>query len=151
MSDDIIKRLRRDLELGSTASGRVFSASPDNIAALLDRLDKAERENERLRAERDEHARWRADLADKLHDAESQIFAAWAALRRAGIQSEETVAEAIALLHAENERLHEDAERYRLIRRGQRWSVIDGIGDSLRAEQLDAAIDAARAAERGKE
>lgn len=48
MIDDIIKRLRRDLELGSTAGGRVFSASPDNITALLDRLEAAERENEKL-------------------------------------------------------------------------------------------------------
>ncbi|MFY4709902.1 Lar family restriction alleviation protein [Burkholderia glumae] len=37
-----------------------------------------------------------------------------------------------------------DAARYRLLRRGQRWSVINGIGDTLRAEELDAAIDAAR-------
>lgn len=37
-----------------------------------------------------------------------------------------------------------DAARYRLLRRGQRWSVINGIGDTLRAEDLDAAIDAAR-------
>jgi len=37
-----------------------------------------------------------------------------------------------------------DAERYRLVRRGQHWSVINGIGDTLRAEALDAAIDAAR-------
>lgn len=37
-----------------------------------------------------------------------------------------------------------DAERYRLLRRGQRWSVIDGIGDTLRGDELDAAIDAAR-------
>ncbi len=36
-----------------------------------------------------------------------------------------------------------DAERYRQIRRGQKWSVIDGTGGELRAEQLDAAIDAA--------
>ena len=34
-----------------------------------------------------------------------------------------------------------DAARYRLLRRGQHWSVIDGIGDTLRAEALDAAID----------
>jgi hypothetical protein len=34
-----------------------------------------------------------------------------------------------------------DAERYRLLRRGQYWSVIDGIADTLRAEALDAAID----------
>ena len=38
-----------------------------------------------------------------------------------------------------------DAERYRILRRGQHWSVIDGIGDTLRADVLDAAIDAAMA------
>jgi hypothetical protein len=45
-----------------------------------------------------------------------------------------------------------DAERYRLVRRGQHWSVIDGIGDILRAETLDAAVDAVglRAAGEGK-
>ena len=37
-----------------------------------------------------------------------------------------------------------NAERYQLLRRGQHWSVINGIGDALRAEALDAAIDAAR-------
>ncbi len=37
----------------------------------------------------------------------------------------------------------EDAARYRCIRRGQHWSVIDGIGNELRAEALDTAIDAA--------
>ncbi len=37
----------------------------------------------------------------------------------------------------------EDAQRYRLLRRGQKWSVIDGIGDTLRGDVLDAAIDAA--------
>ena len=35
-----------------------------------------------------------------------------------------------------------DAERYRLLRRGQQWSVVDGIGDTLRGDALDAAIDA---------
>ena len=42
----------------------------------------------------------------------------------------------------------EDAARYRLLRRGQHWSVIDGIGNELRAEALDAATDAARAAQK---
>lgn len=37
-----------------------------------------------------------------------------------------------------------DAARYRQLRRGQHWSVINGVGDTLRAEELDAAIDAAR-------
>ena len=38
-----------------------------------------------------------------------------------------------------------DAKRYRALRRGQAWSVIDGIGDDLRGEALDAAIDAREA------
>ena len=38
--------------------------------------------------------------------------------------------------------MRQDALRYRLLRRGQHWSVIDGIGDPLRADVLDAAIDA---------
>jgi hypothetical protein len=36
-----------------------------------------------------------------------------------------------------------DAQRYRLLRRGQHWSVINGIGDVLRADALDAEIDKA--------
>ena len=44
----------------------------------------------------------------------------------------------------------QDAARYRLVRRGQHWSLIDGIGNALRAEELDAAVDAARAAQEGK-
>lgn len=39
-----------------------------------------------------------------------------------------------------------DAARYRMVRRGQHWSVINGIGDTLRGDDLDAAIDAAIAA-----
>lgn len=38
-----------------------------------------------------------------------------------------------------------DAKRYRALRRGQAWSVINGIGDDLRGEALDAAIDAREA------
>ncbi|WP_157443346.1 hypothetical protein [Curvibacter lanceolatus] len=34
-----------------------------------------------------------------------------------------------------------DAARYRLMRRGQRWSIINGIGDVLRGEELDKAVD----------
>jgi hypothetical protein len=34
-----------------------------------------------------------------------------------------------------------DAERYRALRLGRYWSVIDGIGDTLCAESLDAAVD----------
>jgi len=38
--------------------------------------------------------------------------------------------------------LEKDVERYRLLRRGQHWSTVDGIGDTLRGEALDRAIDA---------
>ena len=51
----------------------------------------------------------------------------------------------IAALEAEVERLRKDAERYQQVRRGQKWSVIDGIGATLRGERLDDAIDAAMA------
>lgn len=43
-----------------------------------------------------------------------------------------------------------DSERYRILRRGQRWSVINWIGETLRAEQLDAAVDAALAQRQGE-
>lgn len=46
-------------------------------------------------------------------------------------------------------RLRKDAERYAVVRRGQHWSVIDGIGDPLTGDRLDAGIDAV-IAEKGK-
>ena len=77
---------------------------------------------------------------------------AWAALRAAGIQSDgrTTVADGIARLAAQPapaqepaQRLSDaqDAARYRLLRVGRYWSVINGIGDELRAWALDSAID----------
>ena len=48
----------------------------------------------------------------------------------------------ICALEAELADAKQDAERYRCLRRGQHWSVINGIGDVLRADDLDAAIDA---------
>lgn len=39
-----------------------------------------------------------------------------------------------------------DAERYRIVRRGQHWSTINGIGDVVRGEALDADADAKIAA-----
>jgi hypothetical protein len=58
---------------------------------------------------------------------------------RAALRHEKDVAEAYK---AEADALRKDAERYRLLRRGQHWSVINGIGDELRADDLDAAINA---------
>ena len=43
---------------------------------------------------------------------------------------------------AEIDALRKDAERYRKVRRGQHWSVIDWAGETLQGESLDAAVDA---------
>ena len=43
-----------------------------------------------------------------------------------------------------------DAARYRRVRRGQKWSVIDGIGNNLRGGDLDAAIDSAMQPPKGE-
>lgn len=50
--------------------------------------------------------------------------------------------------HIQNAR---DAARYRLLRRGQHWSVANGIGDTLRAEGLDSEIDARLAEDQNTE
>ena len=53
-------------------------------------------------------------------------------------------ADALQAQAAEIASLQADADRYLEVRRGQKWSVIDGIGDVLRGDDLDSAIDAAR-------
>jgi len=45
--------------------------------------------------------------------------------------------------HAEIGRLRADAARYRMLRPGRYWSVVNGIGDRLHGDKLDSAIDAA--------
>ena len=50
-------------------------------------------------------------------------------------------------LRAQLAEAQRDAERYRSLRRGQKWSVIDWKGDALRVDDLDAAIDAAKGRE----
>ena len=55
---------------------------------------------------------------------------------------------AVLVPASELRKLQEDSARYRLLRRGQHWSVIDGMGYTLRAEQIDAAIDSALLAEK---
>ncbi|SAJ89159.1 hypothetical protein UA11_04034 [Burkholderia multivorans] len=47
------------------------------------------------------------------------------------------------LLIEQLRRMAKDAGRYRLVRRGQKWSVVNWIGETLRADQLDAAVDLA--------
>ena len=53
-------------------------------------------------------------------------------------------ADTIDTLRAQLAEAQRYAERYRSLRRGQKWSVIDWKGDALRADDLDASIDAAK-------
>lgn len=46
-------------------------------------------------------------------------------------------------IHPDIRHEQKDGMRYRALRRGQKWSVIDGIGNTLRADDLDAAVDVA--------
>lgn len=64
------------------------------------------------------------------------------------LSGEEVLAERIARAAAPTQEA-EDAARYRILRRGQHWSVVNGVGDTLRADDLDADIDAARARQEG--
>jgi len=45
-------------------------------------------------------------------------------------------------LRARIDVLERDAARYQELRRGQHWSVVNGIGDTLRADDLDEDVDA---------
>lgn len=105
-----------------------------------------------LTAERDDHARWRADLADKLHDRETTISAAWEALRSAGVHSEATIDDGIRLLRRQLAEAELDAERYRWLRNeastARKCDPMVCIypldeQDLIDGDRLDIAIDAA--------
>ena len=181
----------------------IAAASPDNIRALLDRLDAAERENKSTRGALLRHGFVECDipacncgswhhryglperfreikdaLADAGHEmsnengnsalgalkaliaqrdaAEAENARLTGALKTANAQAEHFEREWY-LRGDENERLREDAERYRWLRGGSdipqhstrwaRWEVRHWNGrhwHTLYAEQTDDAIDAAR-------
>lgn len=72
----------------------------------------------------------------------AQIEALTAALSKANSQTEHFERHWY-LRGDEIEALTKDAARYQVLRRGQHWSTINGIGDMLRGEALDEAIDSA--------
>ncbi|WP_053006662.1 hypothetical protein [Chromobacterium subtsugae] len=100
----------------------IAAANPAMVLALLDHIDTQAAELERAHEARRE-AQHREQMAN-------------AARNRAGIEIRRELGARIA-------ELGRDAARYRALRRGQKWSVVNGIGDMLMAEDLDAAIDAA--------
>lgn len=62
---------------------------------------------------------------------------------------EACIAEAVAAEREAAAPYARDAIRYRLLRRGQHWSVIDWKGDILRGDELDLTIDAKNEAKAG--
>jgi len=126
MSDDIIKRLREAIAEHPLSPIHGYA---EDIAALLDRLDKAEREN------------------DGHRQAQASIFRA---LGKDANPDRATWAETITALAA-------DARRYRWLTDNCGVEMEDGTlgiefwSDPENWNDLDNAIDAARAAERGKE
>lgn len=87
------------------------------------------------RNQREEIERLKADLSRERSAHEETRLAR----NRARLDG---IAEARANLQPEIERLKADAAAYQLLRRGQHWSVIDGVGQTLRGEELDAAVAA---------
>lgn len=93
----------------------------------------------------DELSALEADPATKRQEAEA-IKAEF--LERTGqyltndASREACIAEAVAAEREAAAPYARDAMRYRMLRRGQHWSVIDWKGDILRGDELDLTIDA---------
>lgn len=64
-------------------SGDEYDRLMDEREILRQECERAWKEVDAIQRERDDHLRWRKELADKLHDRETQISNAWAALRAA--------------------------------------------------------------------
>ena len=141
------------------AADRIYALAAHN-ALLKASLAQAEREAEKPAPQPDRVAELGAELLNAVDTICSQSgedtekFARWMCDESGLLQmvmahfGAADKDKKIASLEAEVERLRKDAERYQQVRRGQKWSVIDGIGATLRGERLDDAIDAAMAAEK---
>ena len=130
----------------------IAAASPDNIAALLDRLDKAEREYERLKHE-NHNLNWAlgTDGYEQMATPEEQ------AEHDKAVRAHNEFLARLEKGKTGYALLKEDAERYRWLRgdscpehspRWTQWEVrcwkSPRWSDDLRRAELDAAIDAAR-------
>ncbi|MGQ8875920.1 hypothetical protein ACUTR7_00300 [Delftia sp. NA_296.1] len=92
----------------------------------------------------DELAALEADPATKRQEAEaikSEFLERTGQYLTNDASREACIAEAVAAEREAAAPYVGDAIRYRLLRRGQHWSVIDWKGDVLRGDELDLAID----------
>jgi len=155
MSDDIIKRLREAIAEHPLAPLYGFS---DNIAALLDRLDAAERERDSKAAEL---ANLQVAFSDwKVFHSTARLEAENERLRSANVEGKlwvDAAVEDMKMLRAENEALTADALRYRWLRgrEDDRYMTVyafrTDVDEVCLGEELDATIDAAMAAEQSDE
>lgn len=143
--------------------------APKNLAAIVDAIQPQEHD---CKFPLCHNEQYQQDLAEQIHremysgqptPVNQQMLAAAKAIRRhlsssnPGIEREvNQLDEAIAAAEAAQAQqpadgVALDAERYRLLRRGQHWSVIDGLGDILCADDLDEALDAAIAAHKAQD
>ncbi|HJV53069.1 MAG TPA: hypothetical protein VJ652_16500 [Noviherbaspirillum sp.] len=129
-------------------------ASPVTMLALAARIEELERELHRVTTEPPTGVAPCARLCEHValksqHEADKRRIADLAQDHAAALR---LVAEVRHACGDDGKRMPDelvqyvgeltrDAARYRQLRRGQCWSVIDGIGKSLRADELDAAID----------
>ena len=89
-----------------------------------------------------------APVAAQAQPQQSENQEALADTQRAIIEAAERRGYERAIAECGQDR--KDAERYRLLRRGKHWGIINAAGDPLRTDVLDAAIDAARAQQEGQ-
>ena len=128
------------LESAVTHTLRASHGQAPTDAKALAEADRRAGEAERLLATCKEDVM-------RFEQVRSRMKYQWGAEQR--VSFDEVWDEALALKKAaqaapQADSVLEDAARYRLLRRGQHWTVVDGTGDYLRAEALDAAVDAAR-------
>jgi hypothetical protein len=132
-------------------SGDEYDRLMDEREILRQEATRAWREVDAIAKERDDHHRWRKELADQLGEVEKQrdVLARTVNTQEAELQALRMFAQEYEKLRAEAEieRLRADAERYRWLRSA------DGVPISPQAARdpvaYDAAIDAAIA--EGKE
>ena len=115
--------------MNDTITLETIQARQDELVAMIAAFSAAKTTIDKLRAEKD-----RLTTCLEKANASAEHFE-----REWYLRGDE-----LDTLRAQLAEAQRYAERYRSLRRGQKWSVIDWKGDALRADDLDASIDAAK-------